>query len=297
MKGVVEKLFDIDSIVIPEKLLNLDVDEQKVEASVQALSVRYAKEEAAESVLEGDLVYCQADKESYPDARTILVYTGMNLPDAREAEAAVFGKTVGDIVSTTLAGKKVTLTIKKILRRTPVEVNDKLVAGIGINGVNTVAAYKDYIRSKMQEDLKMENSKEIDHYFIDKMVQESIYRYDDAEMEAYVKSMIEQYASEDDPEGEMENVSPEEMRESIIFQAKQGWMAEAFCKEKGIEVDLASIEEDTDKMIEMMELMGEEVPDREELKKMATEDAYFDGFLKYINKIIDQKTGGSYGNC
>ena len=75
------------------------------------------------------------------------------------------------------------------------------------------------------------------------------------------------------------------------------WMAEAFCKAKEIPVDLSAIEEDTDKMIEMMELMGEEVPDRAEMKEMAVQDAYFGGMMTYMDKMIKEKTGGSYGNC
>ena len=87
MKGVVEKLCNIDSIAIPEELLDNHVDEHQVEAAVQALSVRYAKEEETEEVSKGDFVSCEADKESYPDGRTILIYAGMNLPGAEEAEA------------------------------------------------------------------------------------------------------------------------------------------------------------------------------------------------------------------
>lgn len=46
MNGTVTKLCDIDSIAIPEPMLELHVDEQRVEEELQQLSLRYAKESA-----------------------------------------------------------------------------------------------------------------------------------------------------------------------------------------------------------------------------------------------------------
>lgn len=295
MKGVVEKLCDIDSIVIPEELLDIHVDEQRVEAAVSALSMRYAKEEPSDIVSKGDFVSCQADEESYPDGRTIFIYTGMNLPEAQDAEEAVIGKRTGDTISTALAGKNTTLTVKKITHRIPVEISDELIAGIGLEGVETVDQYKDHVRAKMREDMEMENNKGIIQHFIKTMIEESTYKYDEAELNAYIQSTMENAAKEYEEEGM--NVSPEEIKEGIFYQTKQGWMAEAFCKSKEIKVDLSSIEEETDKMIEMMELMGEKIPDRKEISEMAVQDAYFDGMMTYIEKLIEEKTGGSYGNC
>ena len=293
MNGVVNKLYDIDSIVIPEELLQFHVDEQQVEAEVQRLSVRYAKESPAEVVSKGDLVYCQADSDSYPDGRTVLIYTGLQIPGAEQAEEAVVGKKVGEVCQTVLAGKSITLTITKVLHRSPVEVTDELVASIGVDGVTTVDDYRQYIREKMRADQEMEQSKEIIRHFLNEMTEKTSYTYDEAEMDAYVKDEMEKHADEMPEEDE---ISPDEIRKGIASQMKQRWMAEAFCKERGVDVDLSFVEEDADRMIEMMQLMGEEVPDRAEMIEMATQDAYFGGLMQEISKIIEEKMGGSYGN-
>lgn len=293
MNGVVSKLYDIDSIVIPEELLQFHVDEQQVEAEVQRLSVRYAKESPAEVVSKGDLVYCQADSDSYPDGRTVLIYTGMQIPGAEQAEEAVIGKKVEEGCQTVLAGKSVTLTITKVLHRSPAEVTDELVASIGLDGVTTVDAYRQYIWEKMRADQEMEQSKEIIRLFLNEMTEKTSYTYDEAEMDAYVKEEMEKHADEMPEDYE---ITPEEIRESIISQMKQRWMAEAFCKEKNVEVDFSFVEEDADRMIEMMQMMGEEVPDRAEMIEMARQDAYFGGMMQEIGKIIEGKMGGSYGN-
>ena len=86
MKGFVTKLCDIDSIEIPKEMLEIRVDEQQLEEKLSALSLRYAKEEPTETAQAGDTVFCQADRESYPDGRTILLYTSVPLPGAEDAE-------------------------------------------------------------------------------------------------------------------------------------------------------------------------------------------------------------------
>ena len=294
MKGFVNKLYDIDSIEIPAEMLNVCVDEQRIEEEIRTLSLRFAKETTADCVEKGDLVYCQADENSYPDGRTILIYTGMNLPGAEAAAAALADKKVGDTVATTLAEKSVTLIVTKVLRRTPVEVNDALIAGMNIDGVHTVEDYKAYVRARITADLQMENSKMITKYFIDQMTENSTYTYDEAEMEAYAAPLFIQYKQEIEEMGE--TMSDEEIKASILAQCKQEWMTKAFCESKNIEIDEASVEEEMDRTIEMMELTGEPIPERGELKEMMLQNEYFMGLMNYINQIVEQKVGGTHGN-
>ena len=294
MNGKVDKLYDIDSIAIPEELLKVSVDEQRIEEEVGMLSLRYARESLADAAAESDLVYAKADQESYPDGRTILLYTAMNMPGAEKAAKAVIGKKAGDVVSTVLADKKVTLTVEKVLHREPVEVTDELIAGMGIEGVADVETYKAYLREKMTADKQMENNKEIVRHILDEMTANSTYSYDEEEAKAQTMAMAEQYQKEYEQMGE--TVTVEEICEGMIAQEKQMWMAKAVCESKGIDVDTSSAEEDADRMIEMMQLTGEPVPDREEMIQMAVQDAYFTGLMSYIDNLVQQKMGGSNGN-
>ncbi len=294
MNGKVDKLYDIDSIVIPEELLEVSVDEQRIEEEVGMLSMRYAKESQADTAAESDLVYAKADQESYQDGRTILLYTGINMPGAEEAAKAVIGKKAGDVVSTVLADKKVTLTVDKVLHREPVEVTDELIAGIGIDGVADVAAYKAYLREKMIADQQMENNKEIIRHILDEMTANSTYVYAESEVKEQIMAMAEQYQKQYEEMGE--TVSIDEICEGMISQEKQMWMAKAFCESKGIDVDTSSAEEEADRMIEMMQLTGEPIPDRDEMIQMAVQDAYFNGLMSYIDNMVQQKMGGSNGN-
>lgn len=294
MKGLVTKLCDVDSIAIPAEMLSVHVDDAQVAQEISRLSLRYAKESPAETAQEGDLVCCRAEKGGYADGRRILLYPGVQLPGAEQAAKAALGAHVGDPLETTLCGSAVSLTVEKILRRTPVEVNDALIASIGIEGVTTVAQYRTYLHDKMLSDLRMERSKDITRFLMDRMIADSDYLYDEAEMAEYIHSAEEEIAAQEDVEAL--GLSPEQMRQAIVDQAKQGWMAEAFCEAHGLKIDEDDVQAQADQTEEMMRLMGEEVPDRAELLELTRQDACLTEFFQYITDMIEKKMGGSYGD-
>lgn len=295
MKGFINVLYDINCIEIPDDMLKVCVDEQRVEEEIQKLSLRFAKETMADLVEKGDIVYCQADKESYPDGRTILVYTGLDIPGTETAIEALVGRKPGDVAETVIGKKSVTLTIETIIHRTPVDVNDVLISNMGIDGVNTVEDYRNDVRMQMFKDLLMEKKKMATKYIIDQLLEKSTYSYDEAMMDAYVDSMMPQYMKELEEFGE--TMSEEEVRASIIDQCKENWMAQAFCKQHGVEIDEAAVDEEVDRMIEMMELTGEPVSDRDEIREMMLQNEYFNGLIGHINRIIEQKAGEVCGSC
>lgn len=289
MKATVKKLCDMDRIAIPPELLKVELDEQAVTDAVARLSLRYAALGEAETAETGDIVHCRADAQSYPDGRDILLYTDVAMPGAEQAAQAALGKRVGGSFEAPVADKAVQLTVSKIVRRTPAEVNDALIASMGLDGVSTVAEYTAYTREKMLADLRMERSKEITHIIVDTMDKESEFDCDAAVLDELVASQEEMYAADYAAAGI--DITPEELRMSILAQARQAWVAEAFCIERGIEIDRESAEQYADQMIEMMTLMGEEVPERAVMLEMALENEYFRGFYDYIDGLIARRMG------
>lgn len=287
MNATVKTLCDIDRIEIPPEMLSVCVDEREVDADVTRLGLRYATESEVESAVLGDTVCCRADVESYPDGRTILLYTAMELPGAEAAARAGLGKRLGECFETTLVGRKVTLTVEKILRRTPAKIDDALVTSMGLEGVSTLEEYRSYARAKRLADQHLEQRKEITRFLADAMVEESSFDYDAAELDKTIDEEIELYSA--DYAEESIDMTAEQMRTAIAAQIKQGWVARAFCESHGIEIDRAGVEEYTDQMLQMMSLMGEDAPGREEMLEMALQNEYFRGFYEYIDKLIERK--------
>lgn len=294
MKGSVKQLYDVEKISIPEDMLDVHVDEEKIDGEVRNLSLRYAEEIFVDTAEEGDLVYCIADKSSYPDGRTILIYTGLNMPGAEKAEKDVLKKSVGDIILTELMDRDVELTIKKILRRIPVSVDDHLVAKIGLENVKTVDEYRDYIRNRNEQNILTEKKKEMEYFLMTELIDNSIFAYNEQDMEEYIQSVMDEYASEM-AEMELEQ-SPDEIRDSIEFSAKQILVAKALCEKINIQIDKKAAEDEAAQMIEMMELMGENIKDKSSIIDRAIENAYMNEMFGYLERIVEQKLGGANGN-
>ncbi len=285
MKGIVEKLCELESIEIPEDMLKVTIDEHCTDKGVEQLAIRYADESYVNTVEKGDLAYCTADKESRSDERKILVYTGVILPGAEKAAEDVIGKSIGDEVKTVICEKEVTLTIEKILRRIPVEVDDSIVKKENIEGVNTVEEYKKYLYDKTLADTRLEKSKVINYFIIKMMERESTFVYDQEELDKTIGKYLEEYKAYE----EFKNEDPKDVYELTASQIKQGWVVRAFCESRGLNVDVKEAEEEADRMIEMLTLMGEEVPSREELIEDSLMNEYYGKFFAYLEDYVTKK--------
>lgn len=288
MKGQVINLYDINGITLPENLLTYAVDNAQVDEKVNALSLRYADETLPDKVAAGDIVFCSADGASYPDGRTVIIYTNGIFESTAHAQEDLLLKAVGDSVNTTLKGKDVCLTVNKILRRTPATVSDALIASLNIENVATVADYRTYAENKLIADIKMEKNKELTRFVLDTLIENSTYIYDEGDLAEYTEKFVAEYLAVY-PE---ETANHEEIGKFALRQAKQNWIAKAIADANGYTVDLKAIEEETDRMVEMMTLMGEEVPQREEMLDMAQESEYQNYLFDFIDKFLAEKTEG-----
>lgn len=291
MKGTVITLCSPEKIQIPEEFLTISVDEERVEEELRRLSLRYAKETEEEVAQKGDTVFCRADAQSYPDGRTILLYTGAEMPGAEEASRAVLGKKAGDEVFTKLGEKDVVLTVEKVIRLLPVEVNNALIASMGLESIQTVAEYRSFTAEKIRQDAKMEKHKMAMAYVEQQMEDNSTFTY---EAEALDKELEENRDAiqADCRAYHMPVPDDEEIRIGILRQAKQVWMAKAMCEQQGIQPDVSEAEAAADQMAEMMSLMGEEVPPREKLVEEAVNNEYVNELFRIVDEYVSEKMGG-----
>lgn len=290
MNGKVIKLCDPQTIQIPQEFTVAVVDAQQVEQELNNLAKRYAEQSAADIAQQGDIVCCRADEQSYPDGREIRLYTALDIPGAQAAAAAVQGQVIGAQLATTLAGKAVQLTIQKIIRLIPAQVNDKLIAAMGIEGVSTVEAYRQHITAKKLADIKMENNKKLMQYIMDQMINGSAFDYDPAELKAELEGQREFIAQEYSSAG-VEMPADAELLEALLYQQKQGWLAAEYCHANGIEIDKAAAEEEADQMLEMMAIMGEELPDRSQMVEDSMRNAYVMELFAGLDAMLGDKVG------
>lgn len=290
MKGQVTRLLEADKVQLPAEMLSVSITPRQVEEEVHQLSMRYASQVPAQTVEPGDVVTCQPDPDAYADGRSILLYTGLDIPGAGAAAKAVLGKQAGDSLSVSLGEKQVTLTVKEIIRLAPADISDGLIASLKLEGVATVEDYRRYAAAMLKQRELDDKRKMAVGYVMERMLEGSEFSYDPAELEAYFAAHLEEIVAEYREYG-MEGTE-EDIRCDVLKQLEQGWMAEEICRRSGFEADMAAVEEEASQMLEMMTLMGETPPDRETLLEKGIRNMYIMEMFRQLENLVNEKMGG-----
>lgn len=244
MKTKVTKLFDVDQIPTPEDLPDWHVDEAAVDGLLDSLALRHAAETEEREAQTGDTVFCAAGGKYA--GRTVLVYPGRHMPGAEAAEKAVLGAAPGATVETELGGAPAVLTVKKIVRRAPAKIDDKLIQGEHIDGVDTVESYRVYIKNKTEEQNRSLSAKHLSASLREELIARSAYEVDEAEQEAWTdkaaREMLKMYEAEGIdphvPEEGTDFLTDEEVLENFKTQLRPQFLAlavsRAFCAGRGV---------------------------------------------------------------
>lgn len=244
MKTKVTKLYDVGLIPTPEDIPDWHVDDAAVDGLLAALALQRSTESEAGEVKTGDTVFCGS--EGALQDRTVLVYPGRSMPGAEAAEAAILGRAPGDTVETQIGGAPAVLTVKKIVRRAPAKIDDKLIQDEHIDGVDTVEAYRAYIKNKTEEQNRSLSAKHLSAALREELVARSKYEVDEAEQEAWTENaareMLKMYEEEGIdphvPEEGTDFLTDEEVMENFKNQLRPQFLAlamsRAFCGERGI---------------------------------------------------------------
>lgn len=291
MKGRVAELCLPRDIELPKGFLEVALDAGAVESEIRRLSARFAKMAEADTVTVGDIAHLRADGGPLDDGREVLLFTGIEMPGAETAGSDVIGRAVGESFDTEIFGEGVRLTVTGSVRPIPAEVDDGLIASMGIDGITTVSEYRDYVGEKMLSEKRFEKAKEATYFIISEMVKRSTFIYDGDELDSYVKDNKDALLSEYLAAG-MEEPAFEEIRDAMLEQQKQNWLAVAFCDEWGVSVDVDSAMSQVDDMIEMYRMMEMEAPSREELAEESVLNAYVSGMYSAVETFVKGQMEG-----
>ena len=244
MKTKVTKLFDVNCIPMPEDIPDWHVDEAAVDGLLNALAIQHSAETEVQEVQMGDTVFC-ASEGALAD-RTVLIYPGRNMPGAEAAEKAVLGCVLRGTVKAELCGAPAVLTVKRIIRRAPARLDDALIRGEHIDGVDTVEGYRVYIKDKSEEQNRSLSAKRLSAALREALIARSEYNVDEAEQEAWTEAaaqqMLKMYEEEGIdphiPEDGTDFLTDEEVMEAFKNQLRPQFLAlamsRAFCEAHGV---------------------------------------------------------------
>lgn len=283
MEVRVKKLFDLSQIKVPIELKSWRVNEVQVQEQLQSLARLSAVERTADCVETGDSVFLSCNSGQLKD-RQILLYPGLHLPGAQEAEEAVLGLSVGNEIVVELSGKA-QLKIEKIVRRVPAEINDRLIQEQEIENVADVDSYIAWYKETAGEKNKENAVRALKNYFIDAMVQNSEFSFDEEEMKTWVEEQFQrQIALESAETGQEPEISEEEIPEMKAYYRETAFreaLEKSICQENGFEFTPDMFDE------EVRELTGD-LPGMEEMieeyKAMFVQNAYTDKVMELLDE-------------
>ena len=189
-KSRIAELYDYLSMDIPDHMRPAQPTEAEVEQKVDAFRKKHEGFIAAAEAYKGSSVKCRCVSDGALCRRLVLIYPGMELLGAEKAEKAVIGHKVGDAVDTVLNGKPVTLDIIAITRPNDEGDEDEMVRAENIEGVTTMAQYREKCREDVWQ-MKLEKSaREVAGMWFTKLLECSKFDIDEDEKAAWLDERI-----------------------------------------------------------------------------------------------------------
>lgn len=273
MEIKVREIYDVSQIEVPKELGLWKVSDEQMDAQLKVLARLAAQDIPADKAQAGDCVRCICLSGEL-EGREVLLYPGMKIPGAEQAEAAVEGCGAGDVIHTVLNGDA-ELQIREILRRKPAEVDDALIESLCMEGVGTLEAYRAWYKKTTAESNQTQAVKQIQNYMLDELAARSVVEADEAEMERGAEAQARQRFAFDMETGGMQMELTDEMLEELKqesrLQMRRDAVEKAFCEEQGFTFTPDMFEEEMREIAEMMPGMDDML---DEYRSMYVQSAY-----------------------
>lgn len=190
MKSTITRLYDYTQSVIPAELLRWRVSDQEIADRLDTLSCNHACERDVDEVQMGDSVACRGVSTAGRwNRETLLFFPGQGLCET-SLENACVGAKLGESRKVLVPEGEVTLTVKRIVRRSNLPVGDALVQAEGIEGVSTVAQYYDWYRASKREPNRQLATYRAAAFLLDEIRDHSDITLDQTEQDAWLWDRI-----------------------------------------------------------------------------------------------------------
>ena len=185
------KLYDYTQCPLPEKLFEIKIPQKKIDEKLEKAAEHFLTIEEQNGAIEKDDIVAvkivSADPFLASECERFSVGKGFFSADI---EAAVVGKKKGDVFTVTADGSQAEITVLWVRRRVVPKLTDAMAAQMGIEDVSTVREYTDYVTQELVDEDKEKKQNAIWNMVSKKMLEESEFEVDEAEVEAQYKKDI-----------------------------------------------------------------------------------------------------------
>ncbi len=280
MKSIVTKLCDISNLTVPEELGKWHMRPEEVEDRLNTLARIHAQEFHPDTVLPGDSV-----RLGCPGRMDVLLFPGLGLPGAEEAEKAVTGLHVGDTLTAPINGRGMTMTVSEILRRVPGAITDALVQAEKIDGVSTVDQYRRWYWETTEARNRESALKEIAFSLLESIRECSEYALDPKEADEWTQKRAEAAFNESIAMGEDPHIPDEgfelltdeqaiaRLKEQVLPEFQMVLVSRKLCEARGISLTWEDVREEFEQLMPP-EARGETAEEQESIRTAFLESAF-----------------------
>ena len=272
------KLFDFTKCELPEKLFDIRIPQKDIDFELKKAAEHFLTIEPQDGPIEnGDIVAVKIVSEDAflaCDCERLSVGRGFF---SKDIEAALVGRKKGDVFSVTADGSPAEVTVLWIKRRIVPQLTDEMAAAMDVEDVSTVQEYTDYVTQELVNENKEKKQNAIWLMVSKKLLAESEFDVDEAEIDAQYKKDISYMQSE--LEDDFEEYMQVKYHGKTLDESKQGFrkeiektlklcaIAEPIAKEEGVEWTKEAYDATIDEMVS-------EEYSREELEQSMSYEDY-----------------------
>lgn len=251
------KLFDFTKCELPDVLFDIKVKQEDIDFEIRKAAEHFLTIEQQDGPIEnGDIVAVKIVSEDIllaSECERLSVGKGFF---SKDIETALVGKKKGENFTVTVNGSqdgsqdgsdgtKAEVTVLWVRRRVVPKFTDEMASAMGVEDVSTVSEYTDYVTEELANEDKEKKQNAIWLMVSKKLLEESEFEVDQADIDAQYKKDITylQGELEDDFEEYMQvkyhgstlEESKQGFREEIERTLKLCAIAEPMAKEEGVE--------------------------------------------------------------
>lgn len=251
------KLFDFKKCELPDVLFDIKVKQEDIDFEIRKAAEHFLTIEQQDGPIEnGDIVAVKIVSEDIllaSECERLSVGKGFF---SKDIETALVGKKKGENFTVTVNGSqdgsqdgsdgtKAEVTVLWVRRRVVPKFTDEMASAMGVEDVSTVSEYTDYVTEELANEDKEKKQNAIWLMVSKKLLEESEFEVDQADIDAQYKKDITylQGELEDDFEEYMQvkyhgstlEESKQGFREEIERTLKLCAIAEPMAKEEGVE--------------------------------------------------------------
>lgn len=220
MRSYALSILEPDKVNLSAWIAPVFPDPEQVEAELRRVVLPYVRWEPAEEAQAGDLAVCRTESELprfQKNRLKLLIGSGMF---HSELEQAVIGMTPGNCRAVALPEGEVLITLLELSRQKTPEPDDEMIHRLGLDGIDTVEAYRAYLFGKLRRDKAAELLPEPLSRLIREVIGGSEFVLCREDWESVVRMHIERSRILFRQEGiDMERAKPEDFRGRIPVQS------------------------------------------------------------------------------